>query len=254
MKFPLSILITGASSGIGAALATAYAGPNMVLMLSGRDVKRLSQIAKICIGKGATVFDKVIDVRDQKAMASWINEVESTHPLDLIVANAGISAGTGGPEGEADTQVRQIFDININGVLNTIHPAIDHMRARRRGQIVIVSSIAGFRGMPTAPAYSASKAAVKSYGEGLRGYLKNDGIEVSVVCPGFVKSRITAANHFPMPFLMDADKAAKIIKRNLATNKGRIVFPWQMLLITWLFVALPTSWTDRLLSRMPRKT
>ncbi len=254
MKNPCHILITGASSGIGEALAEAYAGPGVVLMLGGRNVDRLAAVASRCENRGATVLSKAIDVGNMEAMRTWIDECDGQTPLDLIIANAGISAGTGGPGGESEDQVRRIFDINLTGVINTIHPAIDHMQGRRRGQVAIISSVAGFRGMPSAPAYCASKAAVKSYGEGLRGRLCHDGVEINVVCPGFVKSRMTDANTFPMPFLMDAERAAHIIKRGLAGNKGRIVFPWPMHLFVWLLSVMPSSWADILLGRLPEKT
>jgi len=253
MKTPRHILITGASSGIGQALAEAYAQSGVVLFLSGRDTERLEKVREECRNRGAEVFTKILNVEDPDATETWVNDCDTRHPLDLAIANAGVSAGTGGPDGETDEQVRRIFEVNITGVLNTIHPAINRMRERGQGQVAIMSSVAGFRGMPPAPAYSASKAAVKSYGEGLRGYLKHDGIEVSVICPGYVKSRMTATNTFPMPFLMEAPKAAGIIKRGLARNKGRIVFPWPMHAIGWILSAMPSSWSDLLLGNLPKK-
>jgi len=253
MKTPRHILITGASSGVGQALAGAYAQSGVVLFLCGRNTERLEEVGHDCRTRGAEIFIKTLNVEDPDVMETWVNDCDARHPLDLVIANAGISAGTGGPDGETDEQVRRIFDVNITGVLNTIHPAITRMRDRGRGQIAIMSSIAGFRGMPPAPAYSASKAAVKSYGEGLRGHLKHDGLEISVICPGYVKSRMTDANTFPMPFLMDAPKAAGIIKRGLACNQGRIVFPWPMHALVWLLSVMPSSWSDRLLGNLPKK-
>jgi short-subunit dehydrogenase len=127
------------------------------------------------------------------------------------------------------------------------------MRKRGRGHIAITSSIAGFRGMPGAPAYSASKAAVKAYGEALRGWLAADGVRVSVICPGYVESRMTAGNAFPMPFLMSAERAARIIKRGIEHNRARIVFPWPTATAAWLLGFLPPAWTDPLLTRLPKK-
>jgi len=123
------------------------------------------------------------------------------------------------------------------------------MDARNAGQIALVASIAGFRGLPTSSAYSASKAMVKTWGEGLRGERLKTGVRVNVVCPGWVESRITDANTFDMPFLMAADKAAAIIRRGLARDDARIVFPWQMHLAIWLLAALPPAWTDPILNR-----
>jgi short-subunit dehydrogenase len=137
--------------------------------------------------------------------------------------------------------------------MNTVLPSLPGLRARRRGQIAIVSSLAGFRGLPGAPSYSASKAAVRVWGEALRGHLAPEGISVSVVCPGFVRSRMTAVNRFPMPFLMDAAPAAARIKRGLARNKARIAFPWQLTGFVWLLTALPPGLTDRFLRRLPQK-
>jgi len=247
-----SILITGASSGIGEALARAYAEPGRFLALTGRNAQRLEAVAKACRGFGATVEAAAIDVADRDQMAAWIGKIDARHPFDLVIANAGTSAGTGG-QGESEEQARDIFAVNMAGVLNTVYPVIDPMRQRGQGQIAIVSSVAGFRGFPGTPAYSASKAAVKTWGEALRGWLMADGIRVSVVCPGFVRTRMTDKNPFTMPFIMDADKAAGIIKKGLEKNKARIAFPWPMYFLAWLLGALPPGWTDRLLTRIPAK-
>lgn len=248
---PRAILITGASNGIGAALATGYAAPGVFLALAGRNVDRLEVVARQCREKGAETAVKAIEVVDRAAMAAWIGDIDDVHPLDLVVANAGISAGTARAT-EPEEKVREIFAVNVDGLFNTIDPAIARMRPRRKGQLALVSSIAGFRGMPRNPAYSASKAAVRSYGEGLRGALWDDGIGVSVVCPGFVVSGMTALNTFPMPFIMPADKAARIIRRGLARDKARIAFPWPMYFVVWLMNTLPPAWTDPLLRRAPR--
>jgi short-subunit dehydrogenase len=249
---PTSILITGASSGIGAALAKAYAADGVTLALSGRDRQRLEAVATACRDAGARVNADTLDVTERAAMTGWVTAADDTAPLGLVVANAAISAQTRGA-GDDGEQVRDIFAVNVAGVLNTVLPVIPGMRRRRRGQIALMSSIAGFRGLPGAPAYSASKAAVKVYGEALRGRLAADGISVSVVCPGYVRSRMTADNDFPMPFLMDAEPAAAIIKRGLGRSKARICFPLPMHWAAWLLGALPPSWTDPLLSRIPRK-
>lgn len=249
---PNGVLITGASSGIGAALARAYAAPGVVLHLGGRDRQRLEAVAAECAAAGARAEPQVVDVRDREATAAWIQAADSDRPLDLVIANAGISGGTGGG-GEGAEQTRRIFAVNVDGVLNTILPAIERMRGRESGQIALMSSLAGFRGMPGAPAYAASKAAVRSLGEGLRGALAADGIRVSVICPGFVKSPMTDANDFPMPLLMDADTAARRIKEGLARNRAHIVFPRRLFLGAWLLSAMPASWADALTRRLPRK-
>jgi short-subunit dehydrogenase len=252
LRSPRHVLITGGSSGIGAALAYAYAAPDVRIALSGRDISRLEGVAGRCREKGARVSTAAIDVTDRLAMESWIATQDEAFPLDLVIANAGISAGTGG-RGESIQQVWRVFATNIDGVVNTVQPAISFMARRRRGQIAIMSSLAAFRGFPGAPAYTASKAAVRVYGEALRGRFASKGVEVSVICPGFVRSPMTEANKFPMPFLMDADRAAQIIIRQLARNKARIAFPRRLYAIIWLLAALPPEFTDWLLAKLPEK-
>ncbi len=252
MRRPHSIVITGASSGIGEALAERYAGPGIALALTGRDAARLAAVAARCRAAGATVTAGVLDTADRVAMAAWLAAVEAAAPVDLVIANAGISAGTGGGV-ETEEQARRILSVNLDGVLNTIHPLLPAMRLRRRGQVALMASQAGFRGLPGAPAYCASKAAVRVYGEALRGDLAAEGIGVSVICPGFVKSRMTAVNRFPMPFLMETDAAARAIERGLARNAARIAFPWPMVAAVWLLALLPPGWTDAALIRAPKK-
>lgn len=249
---PRSILITGASSGIGAAMAAAYAGDGVTLALSGRNAGRLEEVAAACRARGAEVSTARMDVTAREEMADWIGEREAACPLDLVIANAGVSAGMGGG-GESDLQTRQILATNVDGVMNTVLPALGPMRARGQGQIAIVSSLAAFRGFPGAPAYCASKAAVRVWGESLRPSLSTEGIGVSVICPGFVRSRMTAVNEFPMPLLMDADKAARIVQKGLSRNRARIVFPWRLWAAVWLLAALPPGLTDGLLARLPEK-
>ncbi len=247
-----TILITGASSGIGAALALAYAGPGAVLALGGRDGERLAAVAAECRALGARVQAETIDVTDRQALAAWIGRADDMAPLALVIANAGISGGTGEGD-ESEAQARRILAVNVDGVLNTVHPALERMRPRRAGHIAIMSSLAAFRGFPGAPAYCASKAAVRVLGESLRGSLHTSGIGVSVICPGYVESRMTAVNRFAMPMLMPADRAARIIRRGIAANRGRIAFPWPVYAAVRLLAGLPTAWTDPLLRRLPRK-
>ncbi|MCH7554944.1 MAG: SDR family NAD(P)-dependent oxidoreductase, partial [Proteobacteria bacterium] len=229
--------------------------PGLVLALTGRHEERLASIAGQCRERGARVATAALDVTDAAALEKWIAAMDAVRPLDLVIANAGISGGTDkAAGGEGASQARRIFAVNLHGVINTVMPAIALMRARGRGQIALMSSLAGFRGFPGAPAYCASKAAVKAWGESLRGSLARDGIAVSVICPGFVRSPMTDVNPFPMPLLMETRRAAALIKRRLARNHGRIAFPWPMYLLVWLIAALPPLLTDRLLARMPEKT
>lgn len=247
------VLITGASGGLGAALARAHAAPGVRLSLGARRRDKLAEVAETCAAKGAEVVPHAIDITDKNAARAWIEGAHAARPLDRVIANAGISAGTGGREGETEAQARDIFAVNLAGVLNTVHPALDGMRARGRGQIAIVSSIAGYRGFPGAPAYSASKAAVMAYGEALRGDLRAEGIAVNVICPGFVRTPMTDVNDFPMPFLMEADRAARIIARGLMRDRALITFPWPMRLMAWWLRVLPSDFVTRSLARMPKK-
>jgi len=255
MTSPTSILITGASSGLGAALAEAYAEPGRRLFLSGRDAERLSTVAERCRTLGAACETAVVDVRDAAATGAWVEASDDAAPLDLVIANAGISAGTAGRDGaEPADQIRAVFATNLDGVLNTVLPAIARMEARGRGQAALISSLAGYRGIPGAPSYCASKAAVKVFGEALRGSLHAKGVKVSVVCPGYVRTPMTAVNDFPMPFLMDGARAARIIRHGLAANRARISFPWPMAMAVWLLQTLPPGLIDPLLRRLPRKS
>ncbi len=191
---------------------------------------------------------------ERDAMEKWITERDDIHPFDLVIANAGISGGTGGVmNGEPIAQARAIFDVNLGGVLNTVGPILPRMIARKGGQIALIASLAAFRGFPGAPAYSASKGAVRFYGEALRGAIRKTGVKVNVVCPGFVKSRMTDANDFHMPFLMEADKAACIIAKGLQRNCSRIAFPLPTHFGSWLLSVLPDALAQHLLKKLPAK-
>jgi short-subunit dehydrogenase len=247
-----SILITGASSGIGEALAREFARSGVRLVLGGRSTERLAAVREACLARGALVEATAVDVVDRSAVAEWIQAADRRGPLDLVIANAGVSGGT--LKGtESEDQARRIFAVNIDGVLNTVFPILPAMLARRRGQIGLMSSLAGYRGFPGAPAYGASKAAVRVWGEALRGDLQPSGIGVSVIMPGFVKSPMTDANNFPMPFLMPAERAARIVRRGLEANRARIAFPWQTAFLAWLIGTLSPAVIDPILMRLPKK-
>jgi short-subunit dehydrogenase len=209
-------------------------------------------VATACREAGAAVEETIVDVSDAPAMAGWLAECDSRNPVDLLIANAGISAGTGGGS-EPASQARAIFAVNLDGVLNTVLPLLSAMQQRRRGQIAIMSSLASFRGFPGAPAYCASKAAVRFWGEALRGELWESGVRVSVICPGYIVSAMTAENKFPMPMLMTAERAAAIMKRGLAADRARIAFPWPLYLAVWLIGTLPPALTDPLMRLLPKK-
>jgi NADP-dependent 3-hydroxy acid dehydrogenase YdfG len=244
-----SILITGASSGIGAAIARHYAAPGIRLVLHGRDAGRLDAVAAECRSKGASVETTLFDVTDRAAAAEAIAAADHARPLDLVIANAGI----GGGSDDSHDSTLSIFETNLGGVLNTLYPALAALRPRGRGTIALVSSLAGFRGLPGSAAYSASKAAVRALGESLRGDYLKDGIKISVIAPGYVVSPMTARNRHPMPFLMSGERAAAIIARGLSAGRARIGFPRPMLWGVLLLTVLSPNFADRWILRLPHK-
>jgi short-subunit dehydrogenase len=246
---PETVLITGASSGIGAALALAYAEEGVRLALFGRDEGRARGVAEACRAKGALVAVILVDVADGEAMASAVRLVDDAHPVDLVIANAGVAAAMLGEGGG----VAPLFAVNVMGVVHTIEPLLPRFLERRRGQIAVMSSLAAFASRPGAAAYCASKAAVRIWGEGLRERLAPQGVAVSVICPGFVDTPLTRRNRFPMPLLMPVEAAAALIKVRLARGDARIAFPWALYLGARLAGALPAWVQQRLTGRWPGK-
>ncbi len=254
-KSKQTLLITGASSGIGEALALHYAIENYHLILIGRNNDRLKNVAERCETKGATCEFKVIDVCDREGLRFWLEEMIQKTPIDLLIANAGISGGTAGlTDSELIAQTRQIYDVNIGGVLNTLEPVLKGMMGRRSGQIALMSSMASYAPWPGAPAYSSSKAAIRFLGHSLRGTLRPYGIKVSVICPGFIESRITAQNTFPMPFFRKAPYAAQKIAKGLEKNKMTIAFPMPLFMVSVFMSLLPSRILLYINSKMPKKT
>lgn len=251
MTEELNILITGASSGIGEALAQYYVEHGATnLFISGRNAERLQKVAEYCRQKGVKVFEKQIDVGNRTEMAQWIEDCNKQAPLNIVFANAGVSTGV-----ESTDNAYETFNTNVMGVVNTVHPAIDIFKQRQGGKkiIAITASIAGYHGLPACPSYSASKACVKAYGEALRGSLKPFDIQVNVICPGFVKSRITDKNTCPMPFFMSAEQAAQIIAKGVENNTGLIAFPWPMRFSVWLLSILPNCISQYIYNALPHK-
>jgi len=247
---PRSILVTGASSGIGRALALAYAAPGADLSLIGRNAARLESVAAATREKGAKVRIGQVDVRDQAAMTRWISERDVENPFDLVIANAGITTGLGPDETAEDPgAVRAILGTNLLGVLNTVEPVIGPMCARGKGQLAFVGSIAGLRGLPYAPAYSAAKAAVHSYTESLRGRLEPRGVHVSLIVAGFVKTPLNDSIDGPKTFEISDVEAARLIKRGLDRDKAVIAFPWPLYLAARLARTFPVRLIDRIMSR-----
>jgi short-subunit dehydrogenase len=247
---PRTILITGASSGIGRALALAYASPGAALALVGRDEQRLDAVAAEVRRSGAEVVVGRLNVRDQDKMAQWILERDAQRPFDLCIANAGITTGLGPRDvAEAPQAVRAIVATNFIGVLNTVEPLIGPMCARGRGQLGFVGSIAGLRGLPYAPAYSATKAAVHAYAESLRGRLEPSGVVVSLIVAGFVKTPLNDSIDAVKPFELTDVAAARLIRAGLDRGKPVIAFPRTLYYAARLAQWLPARLVDRLMAR-----
>lgn len=247
-----NVLITGASSGIGEALAVYYAACGAAnIFICGRQRERLENTRQQCERFKTAVHTAVLDITDRATVKDWIEQCNRTAPLNLVIANAGVATLE-----EKTANIYKTFDTNVYGVLNTVLPAVEIFEQRTGDTpkaIAMVSSIAGYHGLAGCPSYSASKACVKAYGEALRVYLQPSQIQVSVICPGFVKSGITDKNTCPMPFLMPAEKAASIIGTRLENNVGLIAFPWPMRLAVWTLSVLPNWLSSFVCSKLPYK-
>jgi short-subunit dehydrogenase len=244
-----SILITGASSGIGRALALAFAAPGIRLALLGRDATRLQAVADAARAKGAVVEADTVDVRDRLAMAKWIGAADGAMPFDLAIANAGITTGLAPGEVMEDPEaVRAILATNLLGVLNTVEPLIAPMCARGTGQLAFVGSLAGLHGLPYSPAYCVTKAGVHAYAESLRGRLERRGVLVSLIIAGFVKTPLNDSIDAIKPGEITDGQAAALIKRALAKGKATIAFPWFLYVLTRLGRLLPARIYDRIMA------
>lgn len=244
---PGSVVITGASSGLGAALARHYAGSGAQVGLIARRGAELEQLAQEFPGRCAV---QIADVRDSSAMRQAAGALIARHGLpDLVIANAGISMGTRTELPEDEQVFRDIFDINLIGMVNTFQPYIAAMRERGHGVLVGIASVAGYRGLPGATAYSASKAAAIAYLEGLRVELRGSGIAVITVCPGYIATAMTAGNPYRMPFIISVETAAEKIVAVIASRKTFAVLPWPMAIVARLMHVLPRWIYDPLAAR-----
>jgi short-subunit dehydrogenase len=254
---PRHIVITGASAGLGGALALAYAASNVVLGLIGRDVERLDAVAQACRAQGATVEIGQIDVRDAHAMQTWIHRFDDVHPIDLLIANAGAASTlVSATDWEDLERTAAIVDTNFYGAMHAVLPVITRMRPRRQGQIALISSLAALRGMGISPAYCASKSAIKAYGDSVRPILSRDGVRISIVLPGFVKTAMSDVFPGDKPFLWSADKAAQYVQRKLKSGRAEIAFPSLLAFGMRLLPLLPAVLADAILgglSYLPRE-
>jgi short-subunit dehydrogenase len=250
-KNPGTILITGATGGIGAALALSYAGPGRTLILHGRDPERLAALTGSCEARGARVTTLVFDLRDAPATVQKLRDVSERAPIDLVIVNAGVTRMIGAGEGvESWDEVREVLAVNLDGALATVAGVLPEMRRRASGQLALISSLAAYYGLPKTPTYCASKAALKVYGESLRAWLAPQGVAVNVVLPGFVRTSMTGYVTGPKPAIISAERAALLIRTGLSRNRARIAFPrplaWGMIGLS----VLPPALSQRILSAL----
>jgi short-subunit dehydrogenase len=247
------VLITGASSGIGAALALALARPGVCLHLGGRNAARLEALAARCREQGAETVPFLGDLRTPGLIGTAI---AAAAPLDLVIANAGVSGAAGAEDGAGS---RALFEINLIAALETVAAAFAVMRANPpdaagiRGGIAVVASLAAFVPAPQAPSYAASKAALDAWAVANAPRLRAYGIVMTSLCPGFVATPLVAANDFPMPGLMPPEKAAERMLRGIARARVRVAFPWSLGLAARLWGMLPAAKAPFWLDRMGRK-
>ena len=247
-----SVFITGASSGIGEALARHYAAQGGTLgLFARRDVELARVAAAIAPARVATYAG---DVRDSATLArAGTDFIARFGTPQIVIANAGVSRGTLTDYAEDLRAFQSVFETNVMGMVNTFHPFLGAMRAARHGSLVGIASIAGFRGLPGAGAYSASKAAAIGYLESLRVELRGTGIAVTTICPGYVATPMTEQNPYRMPFLMQPDAAARKIARAIRAGKRFYVLPWQMAVAGHALRMLPRPLYDRIFAKAPVK-
>ena len=246
------VFITGASSGLGAALARHYAGEGAALGLFARRRDLLERLAASLAVQSAVY---PLDINDVDAIAGAARDfIARVGTPDLVIANAGISIGTHGDELRDIVKLRRVLEVNVAGLAATLAAFAPAMRAAGSGTLCGIASVAGFRGLPGAGAYSASKAAAIAWLEALRAELAGSGLSVVTICPGFIDTPLTQVNRYRMPFLLSADEAARRIVRAIAARRRLAVIPWQMALVALALRAMPGWLYDRFAARAPRKS
>ena len=247
----MAVFITGASSGLGAALAKQYAAQGHTLGLLARRRDRLHELASSLPGRH---YLYVVDVQDRAELhAAAYNFIEQVGEVDVVIACAGISAGTLTEQTDDFAVFKAIFETNVMATVSTFEPFVPQMIKRRTGTLVGIASVAGVRGLPGAGAYSASKSAVTTYCESLRLELKPHNVGVVTIAPGFIRTEMTEKNPYHMPFLMDAEVFATKALAAIQQKKSYVVIPWQMGVVGKLMRLLPNWLYDRLAVNAPRK-
>jgi NAD(P)-dependent dehydrogenase (short-subunit alcohol dehydrogenase family) len=248
---PLRVVISGASSGLGLALARHYLQQGAVIAVFARRAELLQALSNQFPHQ---VHCYPLDVRDATAIQAAAHDfIARAGVPDIVIANAGVSRGTLTEYAEDILAFQQVMDIDVLGMVKTFQPFVVPMRAAKKGTVVGISSVAGFRGLPGSEAYSASKAAATSYLESLRVELRSTGIKVVTICPGYIKTPMTDVNSYAMPFIIEADDAARRFARVIAQGRSFAVIPWQMGLVGRLLKSLPNWLYDWAFSKAPRK-
>ena len=248
---PLRVIVSGASSGLGLALARHYLERGATVAAFARRGELLRALATEFPDR---VFCYALDVRDAAAVQNAANDfIARAGVPDVVIANAGVSVGTLTEHAEDLDAFQQVMDINVLGMVKTFQPFVAAMRAVQQGTLVGIASVAGFRGLPGASAYSASKAAAISYLESLRVELHGSGVKVVTICPGYVRTPMTSINPYPMPFILDAGDAARRMAHAIERQTAFTVIPWQMGLVGRILKWLPDWLYDSLFAHAPRK-
>jgi len=247
---PLVIAITGASGGIGQALAACYAGPGRHLLLCGRDTARLAAAAQVATAAGAQVDILTTSLANPGALAADLAAFDARFPVDLLIVGAGVK--TGNIDGVEDAaQLQRVIAVNLSGAMLTVQAVLPGMRLRGAGRIALVSSLAARSPHADLLSYSATKAGIEAYATALRRSLLGSGVGVSLVLPGFVDTPMTDRHEGATPFLVTADEAALRIRRGLDAGRRTIAFPRRLALLIGLRNAiLPAALSDRIEARL----
>jgi short-subunit dehydrogenase len=246
-----SVFITGASSGIGAALARHYAARGATVGLIARRAQALDSLR---VELGASAWCRAGDVADAAFVQRAAADFSQAHGVpDIVIANAGISVGTLGAEADDLPMIERMLRTNVLGMAATLQPFVATMCARGSGRLVGIASIAGFRGLAGSGGYSASKSAAITWLESLRAEVFGSGVRVVTVCPGYIDTPMTRVNRYRMPFLLTAEEGARRIARAIDAGRSLAVVPWQMHIAALALRAAPNWLYDRFAARAPRK-
>jgi short-subunit dehydrogenase len=245
-----TVFLTGASSGIGEALALALAKRGAVLGLLARRGELLRGLAQRCEMEGGVARAYPADVTDPWAVAEAFEQfIHEFSNVDILIANAGIGGNDEATRTYHPRSVEKVIDVNLMGAVNAVHAVLPNMLKRGRGHLVAISSMAGFRGLPRSAAYSASKAAMTAFFESVRLDVRSKGIDVTIIQPGFIKTPLTAGRANKMPFIMELDDAIPLFMKAIEKKKKFAAFPWQLATVVRAGKFMPAWIYDRIAAR-----